>query len=256
MSREVRGNGDRRKPTVTDVAREAGVSVATAGRALGNYGKVRPELRERVLATAERLGYSPNVVARSMRSGGTRSIGFVGVDISNPFFAIAMRGVCDVAREEGYEPILANSDDRIDIERTAVRVLLEKQVEGIVVSPTSVTDVEHLERAQSVGVPIVLLDRASAGLHADSVVIDNVGAARVAVDHLLDLGHRRIGLLASIDPAERPRFVLDGRTKRLTVRGVARPSIERIRGYLAALADREVDAAERYLRCPPLGETG
>lgn len=185
----------RRRPTVADVAREAGVSVATAGRALGNYGRVGDDLREQVQAAAERLGYSPNAVARSMRSGGTRSIGFVGADISNPYFATAMRGLCDVAREQGYEPILANSDDRLEVERAAVSVLLDKQVEGIVVAPTSVTDVAHLERAKELGVPIVLLDRHIGALEADSVVIDNEAAAYEAVAHLLGLGHRRVGLL-------------------------------------------------------------
>ncbi len=233
MSGTARRTGDHRRPTVADVAREAGVSVATAGRALGNYGKVGADLRERVQTAAELLGYSPNVVARSMRSGGTQSIGFVGADISNPFFATAMRGLCDVAREEGYEPILANSDDRLDVERNAVGVLLDKRIDGIVVSPTSVLDVEHLRRAEEQGVPVVLLDRHSPVLAVDSVLIDNIAAAKSAVAHLLGEGHRRVGVLASVDPVERPEFEdVDGE---LVVHGAQRPSVDRIRGYLSAM---------------------
>ncbi|GAB3973980.1 LacI family DNA-binding transcriptional regulator [Actinoallomurus acanthiterrae] len=238
----------RRRPTVADVAREAGVSVATAGRALGNYGRVRDDLRERVQAAAARLGYEPNVVARSMRSGGTQSIGFVAADIANPYFAAAMRGVCDVAHEEGYEAILFNVDDRLDVERNAIKVLLEKQIDGIVVSPISVTDVGHLRHAQERGVPVVLLDRSTAGMDADSVVIDNEAAAHGAVAHLLELGHRRVGLVASVVPDEGPELVVREGTGRLGVQGAARPSIDRIRGYLAALDAYDAVSAPELVR--------
>ncbi|MFG2000332.1 LacI family DNA-binding transcriptional regulator [Spirillospora sp. NPDC048911] len=241
----------RRSPTVADVAREADVSVATAGRALGNYGRVRDDLRERVQEAAARLGYSPNVVARSMRSGGTRSIGFVGADISNPYFATAMRGVCDVAREEGYEPLLFNVDDRLDAERNAIKVLLEKQIDGIVVSPTSVTDIGHLRQARERGVPIVLLDRGSPMMDVDSVVIDNEAAARDAVTYLLGLGHRRIGLLAAIDPAEGPQLVTED-DGRVGVRGAPRPSVDRVRGYLAALDAHQAESSPELIRFCPL----
>jgi LacI family transcriptional regulator len=231
------GGPARRRPTVTDVARAAGVSVATAGRVLGGYGNVGPDLRTQVQAAADALGYSPNVVARSMRSGSTGSIGFVGADISNAFFAAAMRGLCDVAREEGCEPILANSDDSVDVERNAVQVFVAKQIDGLVVSPTSVTDVEHLKHAQDQGVPVVLLDRHSSALHADSVVVDNEAAARQAVTHLLDLGHRDIGLLAMTDLAEGPEITRHPKTGQVDVRGASRPSVERIRGYVLAMQD-------------------
>ncbi|OMI36606.1 LacI family DNA-binding transcriptional regulator [Streptomyces sparsogenes] len=246
--------GGRRRPTVADVAREAGVSVATAGRALGDYGRVGDALRDQVRAAAARLDYSPNGVARSMRSGGTRTIGFVGVDISNPYFATAMRGICDVARKEGYEAILANSDDRLDIERAAVKVLLEKQIEGIVVAPNAVIDVGHLQRAQELGVPVVLLDRHSGVLDADSVVIDNEAAAREAVSHLLRLGHRRIGMLLCVDPSESPELLRRAGTGRLEVHGAARPSIDRIRGYVAAMDQYGAPTAAELIRYTVVGE--
>jgi LacI family transcriptional regulator len=240
-------SGERRRPTVTDVARAAGVSVATAGRVLGGYGNVKADLQTQVKAAAEKLGYSPNVVARSMRSGSTGSIAFVGADISNPFFAEAMRGVCDIAREQGYEPMLVNSDDGIEVERRAINVLLTRQVEGIIISPTSVTDVEHLKLAQDQGVPVVLLDRHSLVLDADSVVVDNEQAAYEAVQHLLELGHRDIGLVAWTDATERPEFSRSRATGRLEVHGANRPSIDRIRGYVAALQDAGVAVREELL---------
>lgn len=218
-----------------DVARHAGVSVATAGRALGGYGYVGEQTRERVMAAAQKLGYSPNVVARSMRSGSTRSIGFVGSDIANPYFAEAMRGICDVADREGYETILTNSDERLDLEQRAVRTLLDKQVEGLVVAPASVTSFDHLAEARDQGVPVVLLDRDLALLDCDSVVVDNEHAAFTAVSHLLTLGHQRIGLLAQVNATEQPQIRPDA-AGRWSVVGADRPSTERIRGYLRALA--------------------
>jgi LacI family transcriptional regulator len=240
--------GRARRPTVIDVAKHVGVSVSTAGRALGGYGYVSERTRALIEAAADELGYSPNGIARSMRSGSTRSIGFVGSDIANPFFAEAMRGVCDVAREAGYAAILTNSDERLDAERVAVNVLLDKQVEGLIVSPASVTDTIHLARAAQQDVPVVLLDRHLPGLGVDSVVVDNEAAAYDAVTHLLDLGHRRIGLLAAINPSEQPQLVPVPGTRRLTVSGASRPSVDRVRGYLRALGERGATTARSVMR--------
>lgn len=242
----------RRRPTVADVAQSAQVSVATAGRALGGYGYVGEETKARVKAAADRLGYTPNVVARSMRSGGTRSIGFVGSDISNPFFAEAMRGICDVADSHGYETILTNSDERADRERLAVRTLLEKQIDGMIVVPASVTDITHLLAARDQGVPVVLLDRTPPGAAFDSVTVDNEQAALEAVAHLAQLGHRRIGLLATVNPSEQPD-VTTSRLEGATVRGVGRPSVDRVRGYLRALNKFGVRATLRLMRYSPPG---
>jgi LacI family transcriptional regulator len=242
--------GSGRRPTVADVARRAGVSVATAGRVLGGYGNVSADRQAAVQAAGEELGYAPNGVARSMRLGGTRSIGFVAVDIANPFFASAMRGVADVAHAEGYETIVLNTDDALELERNAVRVLLEKQIEGIVVSPTSVTDIEHLRIAQQRGVPVVLLDRHSPVLPADSVVIDNERAAADAVGHLIEAGHRKIGVLVSIDPSEGPELVTVG--DRLEVHGPSRPSVDRLRGYVNALQKHRIRVRPKLVGLSPL----
>jgi LacI family transcriptional regulator len=247
-------SGAGRRPTLADVAREAGVSLATASRVLGGYGYASEENRRVVEAAAAKLDYSPNVVARSMRGGGTRSIGFVGADIANPFFASAMRGVGDVARGEGYETILTNSDEQLDLERSAVKVLLEKQIEGIVVAPASVVECDHLARAQEQGVPVVLLDRSVADLDADSVVIDNEAAARDAVAYLFEQGHRRVGLVASVHPEEHPDLVDVNGKGRVGVLGAARPSIDRIRGYVQALDEAGVAPLRQWIRYSPVAD--
>src|SRR4051812_15382326 len=163
----------RNGPTIPDVAREAGVSPATAARALGAYGSVRPETRARVSAAAERLGYRPNELARSMITGKTNTIGAVVADIENPFFARTTRGITDAARAAGFEVILVNTDEDVNSERSALKVLLDKQVDGVVVAPASSQETGHLREAQECGAEIVLIDRRVAGLQADAVLIDN-----------------------------------------------------------------------------------
>ncbi len=146
---------------------------------------------------AERLGYSPNSIARSMVTGRTNTIGFVSADMENPFFARTMAGITDVARAAGYEVVIANSQEKPDLERRAVRTLHERQVDGMIVAPTQYADGTHLRRLVERSIPVVLLDRSVRGVAADAVLIDNVKAGRTAVEYLIGLGHERIGLLTN-----------------------------------------------------------
>lgn len=181
--------------TLTDVARTAGVSRATAARALGGYGSVSVEARERVQAAAAELRYQPNAVARSMITGTTGTLGAVISDIELGFFAQAVRGITDAANAEGFEVIVANTDEDPVKERAAVRVLVSKRVDGLIVAPAAPAETAHLEDALDHGVPVVLLDRGSASPRFDSVVVDNERAAMKAVTLLVRLGHRRIAIL-------------------------------------------------------------
>lgn len=236
----VSDGGRQRLPTIADVADAAGVSRATTSRALSNYGYVSDEVRAAVAAAAEKLGYRANTVARSMRAGTTKTIGFIGADIENPFFSAAMRGITDVAHQAGYETILFNSYERGDLERAAIRVLEEKRIDGIIVAPASVVDVEHLSDTRKQGVPLVVIDRAIEQLDCDSVVANNFGATHAAAQYLLTLGHRRIGLLAGTSSVDTFPGMSQTRGGRLKTRGPIRPVTERIRGYLAALDEFHV----------------
>ncbi len=182
-------------PTIPDVARQAGVSTATAARALGNYGSVSAATRERVSAAAAALGYRPNVLARSMITGQTHTIGVVVGDIENAFFSRALRGISDVARSEGWQVILVNTDEDEEKEHAAISVLVERRVDGLVVCPTGASDRRHLRQVIDQGTPVVLLDRPISGLAADSVGIDNHKAGYHATEYLLRAGHRRIGVV-------------------------------------------------------------
>ena len=202
--------------TIRDVAREAGVSQATAARALAGYGYVSAATRLRVHDAAATIGYRPNAVARSLVSGATRTIGVVVGDIENPFFAGAARGIADVLERAGYTLLLANSDEDLARERRAVEALHARQVDGLAVVPSSGDDGSHLAAILREGRPVVLLDRPISGLAADAVLVDNRAGAERAVGHLAALGHRRIGLVG-----DSPGIVSTG---------------ERIDGYRAALA--------------------
>lgn len=229
-------------PTISDVAAEAGVGRATAARTLGGYGSVSAVARERVLAAAERLGYRSNILARSMTTGVTNSLGIVVADIGNTFFSGLIRGASDAASARNLDVIVISTYEDLAAERHAVGVLLDKQVDGIVVSSAAVgaPEAEHLTEATRRGTPVVLIDRLVPGLHLDAVVVDNRAEARRVTRTLIEAGHRRIGFLwgpttdAGIDTLD---DLLTVNTRSLW------SDAERLRGYLDALRDAGIPYA-------------
>lgn len=158
---------------------------------MSDHPDVKAETREKVLRAARELGYSPNPLAQAMLSGRTHTLGVVLADVENPFFAEALRAITDTARAAGYDVILANTDEHDAAERTAVQLMLDKRVDGIIISPGNPLEIDHLQRAVDT-VPLVLLDRKVPALNVDTVVVDNFSAAFQATQHLTELGHTRI----------------------------------------------------------------
>jgi LacI family transcriptional regulator len=230
------------RPTLGDVAAAAGVARATAARALGGYGTVRESTRTQVWAAARDLGYLPNRVARSMVTGRTNTLGFVSADLGNPFFAGTMRGILDVSRAAGYEVVIADSQEEPELERRIVQVLHEHRVDGLLVAPTQYQEGKHLMALLDEATPVVLLDRSVRGVPADSVLVDNVRAAREGVEGLIELGHRRIGLVTTDLPPDRPVERLE--EVALDPTHASTPEARSV-GWLAALrnAGLEVDPA-------------
>ncbi|WP_048645706.1 LacI family DNA-binding transcriptional regulator [Nitratireductor soli] len=225
------------KATIADVARLAGVSTATAGRVLGDYGYAKAKTREQVMQAARKLGYRTNALARSLITGKTRTIGVVAGDIQNPFYASILRGIADVAESRDFGLLIVNSDENLDKEIRAVNLLMEKQVDGLIVSPCDTRYAHHLRDLQAAGLPLVLLDRSVAGLEVDRVAIDNIAAAERAVSALVSAGHRRIGLVGEMLEDQ------EGGLEALLKRGLAGevlstdtlfPSWQRLLGYLRA----------------------
>ncbi|HEX5248433.1 MAG TPA: LacI family DNA-binding transcriptional regulator [Gaiellales bacterium] len=207
--------------TIRDVARAAGVSTATAARALGGYGHASPAARRKVSESARQLGYRPNVVARALVSRTTTTVGLVVGDIENPFFAAAARGLADVMDAHGYTVLLANADEDAGRERRAVDALRARQVDGMVVVPAPGASPEHLAELVTAGVPLVLLDRAVVGVAADSVLVRNVAGARAAVAHLAGLGHRRIGVVSDSPEITSSAERIQGYRQALRAAGIA-----------------------------------
>jgi len=220
--------------SIFDVAKAAGVSRATAARALGGYGSVSAQSEERVLAAAEQLGYSINSVARSMVTGQTMTIGALIADVSNPFFARVIRGITDGARSTGYDVLLVNTDESVEAEAHGLRVLIEKRVDGMVIAPASQIDYAHLASALNRGQVIVQVDRFIPELDTDRIVVDNYQASYRAVRRLIEAGHHLIAA---------PRY--DDDLGKGRVRPISTME-ERHQGYRNAMADAGLSIPEHY----------
>lgn len=194
------------RPTQQDVARLAGVSRATVSYVINDLSggniQISEETRRRVIAAIEQLGYTPNLLARSLRHGKTRTIGLVVPNNANPFYGEVSRGVEKVGYEEEYSVILCNSDRDIEKEFRYSDLLFEKQVDGILfVGAWAGDQTEHLRKLKKRSMPFVVVDRNVQDLNVDVILADNLDGGRKATRHLLELGHRSIGCIAGIPEA-------------------------------------------------------
>ena len=178
-----------------DIASEAGVSVATVSRVFTNARPVSDDLRERVLATAARNGYQPNLLARSLRTSRTFVFGVIVPSITDPFFAPIARAIEEVAYAEGYCVSISSSDGDVLKERLHVEALHRRRVDGAIIKVADMhrTDLSMLIES---GTPIVLIDRLLQGQSLDTVTVDTRQGARSAVDYLIHRGYHRIATLA------------------------------------------------------------
>ncbi|MDI4646473.1 catabolite control protein A [Cohnella hashimotonis] len=188
--------------TIYDVAREAGVSMATVSRVVNNNPNVKPQTRKKVYEAIERLGYRPNAVARGLASKKTTTVGVVIPDIANANFAEVARGIEDIANMYHYNIILCNADKRKEKEIRVINTLLEKQVDGLLFMGGVVTD-EHIQAFNTSNVPIVLCATTDEKGTMPSVDIDHETAAYDAVRKLIGEGHTRIAMISGTlqDPA-------------------------------------------------------
>ncbi|GAE32397.1 catabolite control protein A [Halalkalibacter hemicellulosilyticus] len=180
--------------TIYDVAREAGVSMATVSRVVNGNPNVKPTTRKKVLEAIERLGYRPNAVARGLASKKTTTVGVIIPDISSIFFAELARGIEDIATMYKYNIILCNSDQNKEKEIHLINTLLEKQVDGIVFMGSQITE-DHVTEFKRSPVPIVLAATFDKELEVPSVNVDYQQAAFDAITHLIENGHENIGMV-------------------------------------------------------------
>lgn len=180
---------------MSDVARQAGVSIKTVSRVINKVPTVDPAIAQRVLEASAALGFRRNDLARGLRSGrNAASIGLVIEDLANPFYSTIASAVEAIAAQRDSLLITASSEENADRERRFVLAMCERRVDGIILVPAG-ADHQYLRSEIELGTPIVFLDRPPVGLRADTVLIDNKGGAKSGIAYLLERGHRRIGLL-------------------------------------------------------------
>ena len=213
-----------------DVAVRAGVSIKTVSRVVNGEPGVAAITAARVADAVTALGFQRNDLARSLRQGGSSAtLGLVIEDVANPFYSAIAQAVEAVARRRGYMVITGSCEEDPDRERDLVSALLRRRVDALLLVPAAAQP-EHdwLMRELRDGTPVVFLDRPPRGLDADTVVLDNRGGARRAVEHLVRYGHRRIAFLS-----DAPWMVT---------------AAERLDGYRSALAEAGVPLDEELVR--------
>lgn len=188
-------------PTILDLARRLNISSTTVWRALNNSTRVSSKTRQRVLEAARAMNYRPSLVAQTLLRGKSQTLGVVVPMIGNPVYASLVRAVEQVASRHKYNIILCDTDFQLDCERECVDQLVRRRVEGVVIIPFAAragggdADYEHLLALPRQGVPVVAMQQEVPGHQLDAILPDNTGAARAITEHLLRLGHSRIGFI-------------------------------------------------------------
>ncbi|WP_454932498.1 LacI family DNA-binding transcriptional regulator [Actinomyces oricola] len=211
------------RPSVRDVAALAGVSVGTVSHVLNHPDRVAQATRERVESAIEKLGFVRSETARRLRRGGSSLVGVLVHDIANPFFTEAARGIEDRLREDGSIPLVGSTDSDAARERDLMGILAGLDARGVIITPSAST-LDNLGVLIDRSIPVVLMDHPPISRALSTVSGDDVAGARAAIDHLVDLGHRRIGLVNGP----------------LSVRQAA----DRREGVLIAIAEAGLDVAE------------
>jgi LacI family transcriptional regulator len=229
-----------RRVTMSDVAREAGVSLMTVSRVVNDKGEISAATRQRVLEVIERLGYRPSGIARGLVTQRTGTLGLVVPDISNPFFSEVARGAEHEAYDESYNVFLCNTEEETQRELAVLRSLEEKRVDGVVLC-SSRLDGGELRKALARHPAVVLANRrlepADGENEVGVVMLDDIAGGRMATQHLLGSGHRAVGFLAG------PSASRSGR--------------QRAKGFRAALAAAGLPYnPDRARHCSPTVEGG
>ncbi|MCR5746985.1 MAG: LacI family transcriptional regulator [Lachnospiraceae bacterium] len=181
--------------TIKDIKKETGLALSTISKYL-NGGNVRPENKRKIDEAVKKLDYHPNEMARGLITRKTRTIGFVLYDVSGRFGGVLIRYVGAFLRQHGYSMIICDSSNDKELETQNIKFLVEKKVDGILLLPVAQDDA-FLEPAKKAGIPVITIDRSISGAHYDCVTIDNVSAAKYAVDYLIERGHKKIAAIYS-----------------------------------------------------------
>ncbi len=183
------------KITIRDVAARAGVALSSVSRVMSGHPDVSLAMRARVEEAVSTLGYEPDLIAQSLRSGSTRIIGFIIRDISNPLYALVARACEQELQRHGYSMILMNSDANIETESKNFQIMRRRRVDGVIASLVDEGDPSVKKSLISLNAAIVLLDREVKGIHTSAVLTNHYQGVYEATKHLLDAGHTKIGFV-------------------------------------------------------------
>lgn len=211
--------------TIRDVAKRAGVSIATVSRVINNTDTHNEETRDKVNEAIKSLNYKPNVSARALQKNTvSKVIAIVVPDLGNPFFTDVIKGVSSVAQSEGYEIFVCDTDEKVDKEVKVLDMLRFQNIAGLIITPESHDEdhnAESLYKMENAGIPIVLVDRDVKFHDFDAVFLDNFKGAYDAVSALADEGHKRISIIAG--PIS------------------SKPGKDRFNGYRTALENKNIE---------------
>jgi LacI family transcriptional regulator len=178
-------------PTIKDVAELAKVHPSTVSRVINGDSRISEKTKNKVLLIIKKLGYTPNAIARGLKTKRTYTLGMLIPDITNPFFAELARGVEDAASKNSFNIILCNTDDKLKKERTYLEILREKRVDGLILGTSHIRDKSILELEKK-KFPYILISRNVERLNKNCIIIDDLVGGMMATEYLIKLGHHRI----------------------------------------------------------------
>jgi DNA-binding LacI/PurR family transcriptional regulator len=184
-----------RNISIKDIAKSAGVAISTVSNVINNKDLVTDKTRDKVLRKIDKLGYKPNLLAQSLRTQKTKTIGAIVYDISNPFVARIVKGMEEVAKKRGYIMVLSCTFNDAAEEERQISVLINQFIDGLLIISGS-DNAEIYKKAAMKKVPVVFVDRELENMGGGCVIIDNIQAAKSAVDYLVSLGHKEIGYIS------------------------------------------------------------
>ncbi|HEX3891471.1 MAG TPA: LacI family DNA-binding transcriptional regulator [Terracidiphilus sp.] len=208
-----------------DIAKDLGISQATVSKVLRKHPDIGEKTRQRVLERVKELDYQPNTLARSLVTGRSCLIGLVAPSLLHPFFAEIARGISSAVRDKGYFLVVASSEEDPEVEKEEISGLLARRLDALVIA-SAATEVEQFDRMDKMSQPYVLIDRDMNGLAANFVGVNEVRVGRLATEHLIEMGCRRIAHIRGQDNG---------------------PGNGRFEGYRLALRDRGIPYSDDYV---------
>ncbi len=215
--------------TIKHIAEKVQLSVSTVSRVLNGKTKkyrISDKTSELVLKAAKELNYSPNLLARGLRLSKTFTLGYITPDIANPFFSRIADNVEKYARQKGYSVVLCGSEEDTNVEKSSVKILADRQIDGLIISPVS-QEIQHILDLRKRKIPIVMIDRYFPDMGIPFVTSENYKGAFESVKYLIESGHKRIACIQGLKNTL--------------------PIMERVRGYKTALKEHNIEIDETLI---------